>query len=298
MNTAEPKLKWKPYRPSQATPVAPEVAEHPADAKPLKPTPETEKAEAVQKAGYADRAQRRNEILPVAAQEQDPFRDPFNDTPLPSRTQSPALAPPTGDLPAIQAESQPSPSGRPAEPMVQPEVLDFRPESSPTAMAAGPDACLNDKKDCVKDFQRLKANTINNIDLDISVTGAEGTDFPCECTLGDEQFQPRAWQCITYNWKASGLCHKPLYFEDVQLERYGHSHKPLTQMVLSGAHFFATLPVLPYKMGLEPPCECIYSLGYYRPGSCAPYLVEPIPFSLRAALFEAGAVAGGILLIP
>jgi hypothetical protein len=56
--------------------------------------------------------------------------------------------------------------------------------------------------------------------------------------------------------------------------------------------------MLPYKMGLETPCECIYPLGYYRPGSCAPYLLDPFPFSVRAAAFEAGAVLGGVFLIP
>ena len=70
------------------------------------------------------------------------------------------------------------------------------------------------------------------------------------------------------------------------------------QPVISGAHFFATIPVLPYKMGLEDPCECIYALGYYRPGNCAPKLIYPIPLSLRGALYEAGAISGLVFLLP
>ena len=66
------------------------------------------------------------------------------------------------------------------------------------------------------------------------------------------------------------LCHKPLYFEDVQLERYGHMAGPWVQPFVSCADFFLRIPILPYEMGLEPPNECIYALGYYRPGSCAP----------------------------
>ena len=73
---------------------------------------------------------------------------------------------------------------------------------------------------------------------------------------------------------------------------------PWLQPFASGAHFFLTIPMLPYKMGLEPPNECIYALGYYRPGSCAPYMLDPIPLSVRATLFEAGVVAGGIYAIP
>ena len=91
----------------------------------------------------------------------------------------------------------------------------------------------------------------------------------------------------TFTWKATGTCHKPLYFEDVQLERYGHSWNPVVQPFMSAAHFFVSVPLLPYKMGLNPPNECMYTLGYYRPGSCAPYMIEPIPLSLRAAAFEA-----------
>ncbi len=123
----------------------------------------------------------------------------------------------------------------------------------------------------------------------------EGEDFPCDCKLG-RQSRPdsraRHLRRTTFNWKATGTCHKPLYFEDVQLERYGHSWNPVVQPFMSAAHFFVSVPLLPYKMGLNPPSECVYSLGYYRPGSCAPYLLEPIPFSLRAAVFEALGAAG------
>lgn len=82
------------------------------------------------------------------------------------------------------------------------------------------------------------------------------------------------------------------------MERYGHMAGPWVQPFASGAHFFLTVPILPYKMGLELPNECLYTLGYYRPGSCAPYLFDPIPISLRGALFEAGAWVGGIVLFP
>lgn len=136
---------------------------------------------------------------------------------------------------------------------------------------------------------------ITEITDDIS---AEGIEFPPECTLGDMPYAPRQWAMMTYTWKAPGLCHKPLYFEDVALERYGHSYGPFVQPLISGAHFFATLPILPYKMGLEPPGECVYALGYYRPGSCAPRMILPLGLSLRGALLEAGAWTGMVFLIP
>ena len=124
-----------------------------------------------------------------------------------------------------------------------------------------------------------------------NITPPEG-DLPHDCPLGNDVFQPRCFAPITYAWTASGLCHKPLYFEDVQLERYGHMCGPWLQPFASGFQFFATIPVLPYKMGLEVPGECIYTLGYYRPGDCAPYMIDPIPLSVRAAFFEGCAVVG------
>lgn len=134
-------------------------------------------------------------------------------------------------------------------------------------------------------------------DLSTNITPPEG-DLPRDCPLLADTFRPRAFAPITYTWTASALCHKPLYFEDVQLERYGHMAGPWVQPFASFAHFFLTVPILPYKMGLELPHECIYTLGYYRPGNCAPYMLDPLPLSVRAALFEAGAWVGGCFAFP
>jgi hypothetical protein len=122
--------------------------------------------------------------------------------------------------------------------------------------------------------------------------------IPTECALGDEQLAQRNWTSSTLTWKASGVCHKPLYFEEPALERYGHSSGPVLQPLLSGAHFFGNVIALPYNLGLDPPNECEYPLGRYRPGSCAPYLVPPVPVSLRAGLLTAGLYTGGVFVIP
>jgi hypothetical protein len=122
--------------------------------------------------------------------------------------------------------------------------------------------------------------------------------LPSECALADARYEPRNWLAQTLTWKASALCHKPLYFEEVALERYGHSVGPIKQPFVSGAHFFGSLIALPYQMGIHPPHECQYALGYYRPGSCAPWLVPPFPVSCRGALLAAGTYVGGIYIIP
>jgi len=126
-------------------------------------------------------------------------------------------------------------------------------------------------------------------------------NLPAECAIaGTAQVDlyNRGWQPSTMTWTASALCHKPLYFEQVQHERYGHSAGPFRQPWIDGAHFFGSAIMLPYSMALDPPWECEYTLGYYRPGSCAPYHIPPFPFSPRAAMAQAGFVVGGIYVIP
>lgn len=128
--------------------------------------------------------------------------------------------------------------------------------------------------------------------------------LPAECILRDNRKDVallrdnRQWIASTYTWHASALCHKPLYFEEAQLERYGHTAGRIRQPILSGAHFFGSMIMLPYQMAISPPWECEYSLGYYRPGSCAPWHLPPFPFSPKAALTQAGVVVGGIMIVP
>lgn len=127
---------------------------------------------------------------------------------------------------------------------------------------------------------------------------SEQWGLPVTCSIDDGSFPSRDFVESTVTWKASGACHKPLYFEDVQLERYGHELGPVVQPVISTARFFGDVVVLPYKMGINPMNECQYSLGYYRPGSCAPWSVGPVPISLKGALMQAKVVTGAALVLP
>lgn len=134
-------------------------------------------------------------------------------------------------------------------------------------------------------------------DADVAYVG-EAWNLPTRCGIGYEPFEGRNFIASRVQWTASGLCHKPLYFEQVQLERYGHTAGPVLQPLVSTVHFFGNIGVLPYKMGIHPPQECQYALGYYRPGNCAPYMLQPIPWSLRGAIHQAAVVTGGAALIP
>jgi hypothetical protein len=106
------------------------------------------------------------------------------------------------------------------------------------------------------------------------------------------------WGGSVFEWSATSRCHGPLYFEEINLERYGYQCHPLVQPFVSGAHFFLTVPTLPYQMTVHPPRECIYTLGHYRPGSRAPWQRQRLPWDARAAVVEAGVAVGLVFLIP
>ena len=142
--------------------------------------------------------------------------------------------------------------------------------------------------------QKIPVSRLGDADL---AALAEFWNIPTQCTLGPQQFQPRCWTPQTFTWKASGLCHKPLYFQNVQLERYGHSSGPFSQPIYSAVHFFGSLATLPYQMAIHPPNECRYALGYYRPGNCAPWLRDPIPISLSGMRRQA-LVSTGLAFLP
>jgi hypothetical protein len=109
----------------------------------------------------------------------------------------------------------------------------------------------------------------------------------------------RGWPMIGYQWKASAFCHKPLYFEEINLERYGYGCCGCLQYGVSAAHFFGTVPALPYLMAADCPCECDYTLGHYRPGSCPPWQFHwPPCCDPLGTGSELGVVAGLIFLIP
>lgn len=113
-----------------------------------------------------------------------------------------------------------------------------------------------------------------------------------------QRFGPSA-----FAWAAPATYHRPLLFEQPNLERYGHhhalcEHDHLTPSLVSAAHFFGAAPAVPYWVGAYGPCEHQYTLGVYRPGSCNPHrLVWPRP-SLTGLATQAAATTGVVFLVP
>jgi hypothetical protein len=108
----------------------------------------------------------------------------------------------------------------------------------------------------------------------------------------------RCWSSSNYHWNATCLCHRPLYFEQINLERHGYGCCEALQPAASAAHFFGSVLALPYCMGAELPCECVYTLGHYRPGSCPPLRYHWPPLSARGILAAGGVYTGMVFIIP
>lgn len=92
--------------------------------------------------------------------------------------------------------------------------------------------------------------------------------------------------------------YRPLYFEEINLERYGYNFG-CVQPLVSAVQFYGTLPILPYKMYDSPPCSYDINLEFAPAATAAPPV--PLchrPFNCRAAVFQAAVTTGAFLLIP
>lgn len=116
--------------------------------------------------------------------------------------------------------------------------------------------------------------------------------------FGGDDYKAREFPEVVMPWSAPLSKYYPLYFQDPALERYGHTHHPLLQPVISSARVSGQLVMMPYQMALNPPWELRSPLGWYRPGDVAPKLRYPFPWNTEAAAIQAASVVGFIYLIP
>ena len=121
-------------------------------------------------------------------------------------------------------------------------------------------------------------------------TFSTGVEMPGPPDEGSESWKPFLWQ-------APATSHRPLYFENVNLERHGYSFG-VAQPFVSAGHFACSTVILPYRMVAEPPCQPIYTLGHVRPGTPTPFRVYWPPFRPAAGVAEGALIVGLICLIP
>ena len=125
---------------------------------------------------------------------------------------------------------------------------------------------------------------------EVAGSNAEQRGRPGSCT-------PDGREPIVCSFTPWTICYRPLYFEDIELERYGRTFG-VVQPAVSAAHFFCSLPIMPYKLTARPPRSCECSNGFSRLGDM------PLPgygdwvFSLDAAAVEAAVMTGLVLALP
>jgi hypothetical protein len=135
------------------------------------------------------------------------------------------------------------------------------------------------------------------VDVGELPTDLAGAQFARVGEIHQTMGASRDWGLYSFTWEAKGLCHGPLRFEQPNLERYGYS-LGVVQPVVSAAHFFSTMPLLPYHMTTDRARECQYTLGHYRPGSYAPFRRSRIPLRLDAAAVQGWVTTGVFFLVP
>jgi hypothetical protein len=96
---------------------------------------------------------------------------------------------------------------------------------------------------------------------------------------------------------ALNFCYRPLYFEEVNLERYGYDWG-LLQPGISALRFYGNAAVLPYRLTTQRSSFCTYHQHAYRPGGPAPRECRRPELRVDAATVQAAAVVGLIFLIP
>ena len=91
-------------------------------------------------------------------------------------------------------------------------------------------------------------------------------------------------------------CHRPLYFEELNLERCGSTYGCATNLV-SSVHFLTNTAMLPYRMATQRPDCPVPSHGDCQ--SCQQYShdIEPFGRKPRAAVAEAAVIAGLFFLL-
>ncbi|MCA9081217.1 MAG: hypothetical protein KDA58_11710 [Planctomycetaceae bacterium] len=141
---------------------------------------------------------------------------------------------------------------------------------------------------------------------DYSPSGRETPEDPNDPRSRRPELKPlpptgsldRVYAPTQFQWEAANVYHNPLYFEDVELERYGHAYPYGLQPVASLAKFGVQTIGLPYLIAMDPVWQKHYALGYYRPGDCAPKLHYQIPLDKKAALTAAGVYTGLFFIFP
>jgi hypothetical protein len=149
---------------------------------------------------------------------------------------------------------------------------------------------------------------IGQVNIDLRPKPKNGSTTVPE-SLADATMQAGAFYASTSDEMQSELfyiksrnrdeifAYQPLYFEEVNLERYGRTCGHL-QPALSSLRFFATIPLLPYAMTASHPSTSYTPKWPYEAGWGAPCVRELEPLQFKPSLVQVGAITGLVFVLP
>jgi hypothetical protein len=129
---------------------------------------------------------------------------------------------------------------------------------------------------------------LNPLNLKYDIT------FPDYPATPRAQASTRSWDPLRETVEPPFVCHRRLYFQQLNFERYGYDLGLLSPFLSAGAFCFDVF-TLPYHVGMDPFCRFECNTGYCLPGDHVPLLLYPPQWSLTGALGEAAAI--GLLVV-
>ena len=128
--------------------------------------------------------------------------------------------------------------------------------------------------------------------------GKSEIDFPEEENIRIKaSLEKRKFDQMKATVVASYVVHQPLYFQQINNERYGWE-LGIFQPLVSTAQFYGDVLLFPYKFAAMPPWHCDANVGYALPGDPEPLRFLTTPFSWRGVIGEAGVAVGGAAIFP
>ena len=121
--------------------------------------------------------------------------------------------------------------------------------------------------------------------------------FPEYPAVPNAERVARPWAPLTEVVDPPFVCYQRLYFEQLNLERYGWDLGLVSPLVSQGAFYF-DLVTLPYHAATEPFRRYECNAGYCLPGDPVPLLLYPPEWSLSGVLAEAAVIGLGFVILP
>jgi hypothetical protein len=122
-------------------------------------------------------------------------------------------------------------------------------------------------------------------------------EFPKEPDLTREPYPGRFWPKFDEVVEPAYVCHRRLYFEELNAERYGWDFG-IFQPFLSAGYFYWDVATMPYHAFTAPCRKFDCSASKCLPGDPVPYLIYPPDLSVTGTVAQGATIAALIAIFP